>query len=110
MVYSSPPGVKPGAFGLVDEVPELRDSHLGDGVGGRAQRLLQGLVGITLLQPLQKALLTVGQVEEVLAVGGDQDQTEIGRRLQVRDVRVEEAGGVELGQADGRPAFALSEG
>lgn len=91
-------------------MPELGDAHLRDGVRGRVQRLLQGLVDVTLLQPVQKALLTVGQVKEVLSVRGDQDQTEIGRLLQVRDVRVEEPGGVELGQADGRPALPLSEG
>lgn len=71
--------------------------------------LLHGLVSAALTQPLHEALLAVRHVEEVLPVGGDQDEAELRAGLQVGDVGVEEAGHVELGQADGRPALALPE-
>jgi len=90
-------------------VPELRDADLLHRIAGALQGVLQGLVGAALAQPLQEPPLAVGHVKKVLPVGGDQDEAELGGGLQVRDVSVEESRRVELRQADGRPAFAVSE-
>ena len=109
-MHKHSPGVKPGALALVHKVAQFGDAHLGHGVAGGQQRLLQDLVGAAAAEALQEAALAVGQVEEVLAVGGHQDEAELRGGLQVGDVGVEEAGRVELGQADGRPALALAEG
>lgn len=91
-------------------MPKLRDADLLHRVAATLQSLLECLVGAALAQPLQEALLAVGHVKKVLSVCGDQDEAELRARLQVRDVSVKKPSRVELGQADGRPAFALAKG
>lgn len=89
---------------------EVRDAHLGDAVKGGAQGLLQSVVHPPPPQTLLEAPLTVRDGEEVLAVGRDQQEAQVHLLLQVGDVGMEEAAGVELWETNRSPGFALPKG